>query len=78
MLNSIGTHSQLREQIDLILRLREAFPAVGAAVPSSWFKRILEDPSVQEKINAAIAEVREDHADEIDAFFADKRGVSAG
>lgn len=78
VLNSIGTHSQLREQIDLILRLREAFPAVGAAVPSSWFKRILEDPSVQEKINAAIAKVREDHADEIDAFFADKRGVSAG
>jgi hypothetical protein len=78
VLDSIGTHPQVREQIDLILQLREAVPAVGAAVPRSWFQKILEDPSVQEKINTAIAEIRKDHADEIDAFFAEKRRESAG
>jgi hypothetical protein len=78
VLDSIGTRPQVREQVDLILQLREAVPAVGAAVPRSWFKKILEDPSVQEKINAAIADVRKDHADEIDAFFARKHSESAG
>ena len=77
VIDSIGTHSQLREQIDLILQLREAVPAVGAAVPSTWFKKILEDPSVQEKIGTVIAEVRKDHADEIDAFFAERRRESS-
>lgn len=77
VLDSIGTHRQLREQIDLILQLREAVPAVGAAVPRSWFKKILEDPSVQENINGAIAEVRKGHAEEIDAFFAERRRESS-
>ena len=68
----------MREQIELLLELRDAVPAVGAAVPRTWFKKILEDPSYQDMINAAIAEVRKDHAEDIDAFFAEKRHESSG
>lgn len=81
VLDAMAENQQMRANVDLVMELREVVPAVAAALPRGWLRTALSEPDGQERISKGIAQVREDHAEEIDQFLASKHkgaGGSAG
>lgn len=67
-------------QHEAIKALRDAVPEVAAALPLKMLGKAISDPAYQEKVATRLAELRQTHAAEIDAFFAahPEHRVSAG
>lgn len=78
ILESMESLTDVRERLDTLLALGAAVPAVAEAVPVSWLGRAMGDPTYQEKIQVAFAEVRKTHGREIDAFLSSRRSGHRG
>jgi len=59
-----------RRSLEAIVALREAVPEVADAVSLEMLGKAISDPTVAQGIQAALAEVKAENAEAIDAFFA--------
>lgn len=69
VLDSIAVSPDLRAEFDTLVSLRNAVPEVAAAIPLNWFSRSMRDPDYYRKLQDAIAALRLEHGEKIDAFF---------
>jgi hypothetical protein len=78
VLESLVGQPALREQFETLAALRSAVPAVGAAIPLSWFGHAMRNQEYQQRIQRAFAALRETHSEQIDGFLASRPTVALG